>query len=115
MTDTPSPRPRPNGFRGLIALNAVLLTALAGVTFIHDASAQPRQNPPAGASPPRSRGEYAMVSGRVQGVPESAIFVVDQSNQEVLALRWDRSTRQVRGIGYRDMKADGARGQQGGR
>lgn len=87
--------------RGLIAINAALLVALAAVTFGPTAEAQR-----AG----RGRGEYTMVSGRMQGSPEAAIYIIDSSNLELVAVRWNRSRKQLDGIGFRDL-ADDQQGQ----
>ncbi len=84
-------------YRGLIALNVAALVALALVTWSPGATAQ-RVN--------RPRGEYTMVAALVQGVPESALFIVDSSNQEMLVLRYDRSAKTVKYIGFRDLAAD---------
>ena len=50
-----------------------------------------------------------MVSGRVQGISESAVYIVDRSNQEMVVLRWDRSRKMLRGIGFRDLAEDSRR------
>lgn len=88
-------------YTGLICLNAVLLSALAAVTLIPDASAQ-RNNAR------RNRGEYTMVGGRVQGISESALWLVDSANQEMLVLRWNHSQKKLEPLGYRNLDADRA-------
>lgn len=92
--------------QGLIALNAVLLGLLALVTLAPGAQAQARKRPP---------GQYAIVDGRIQGVAEAAIYVYDSSNQEMLALRWDRSRKALQTLGHRDLAADAEQAQKGGR
>jgi hypothetical protein len=87
-------------FRSLLTLNIVLLGVLALVSI---PSADARQ------ARGRSRGQYTMVSAKAQGISESAIYVVDSSNQELLVVRWDRSRKQVKGIGFRDLAADALR------
>lgn len=87
-------------YTGLICLNAVLLAALAAVTLIPDASGQ-RNNR-------RPRGEYTMVGGQVQGIPESALWLVDSTNQEMLVLRWNHSQKRLEPLGYRNLAADAA-------
>lgn len=94
-------------YKGLIALNAVLLAALMTITLAVPADAEQRAR--------RSRGEYTMVAGRVQGVTESAIYVIDAANQEMLALRWNRSNKSLSAIGFRDLAADARRATSGGR
>lgn len=86
--------------RGLIGLNLALAGLLAIVTFAPGAGAQPQ--------PRRTRphGQYAMVSCKIQGQTESGIFVVDSANEEMIALRWDRSRKVLSGIGFRDLAGD---------
>ena len=85
-----------NRTAGLVALNIVLLGALALVTIAPSASAQRD----------RARGDYTMVSGRIQGSVESAIYIVDANNLELVAVRWDRSRRNLAPIGYRSLAQD---------
>ncbi|TVQ29956.1 MAG: hypothetical protein EA376_14330 [Phycisphaeraceae bacterium] len=92
---------------GLLALNAGLLLALGAVTLAPIAEAQ------RGATQ-RARGDYTMVAGRVVGVPESAIYIIDSTNQELVGVRWDRSRRMLQPIGFRDIQLD-ARGGGGAR
>lgn len=91
-------------YSNLIAINAVALAALLAVTIapIADANNQSR----------RARGEYTMVSGRVQGLPESAVYIIDAANQEMLAVRFNRSRQSIEGIGYRNMADDARAAQQ---
>ncbi|MEM8756304.1 MAG: hypothetical protein AAGF47_00800 [Planctomycetota bacterium] len=94
-----------NGTRGgrgrperwpLIAINAGLLVVL-GVTTL--APAQPAGN--------RARGEYAILGGEFQGGGGgNAVYIIDASNQEMVAVTWDRSRRALAGIGYRDLARD---------
>lgn len=92
---------------GLIALNAVLIGLLAIVTLAPGAQAQSKSK--------RATGQYAMVDGRIQGVAEAAIYVYDTANQEMLALRWDRSRKTLLTLGHRDVAADADQAQKGGR
>ena len=81
--------------RALIVLNAILLVLLAAVTFAPAVSAQAR-----------SRGEYTMVAGGVNGLESSALYVVDAVNQELIVLGYNASTKRLDGIGYRNLAAD---------
>lgn len=96
---------RPHG--GLIALNAALLAMLMLVTLAPGAWAQ--------AKPKRPKGQYVMVDGKIQGVAEAAIYVFDTANQEMLALRWDRSRKVLQTLGHRDVADDALQAQKGGR
>lgn len=107
-TDTPATTRRP--VTGLIALNGILLAVLAAVSFgpgAPDASAEQARS--------RPRGYYTMVSAKAQGIPESAVIIVDSTNQQLVATRWDRSRRTLSGLGFRDLTADATRAPRGGR
>jgi hypothetical protein len=84
--------------RRLIALNLVLLAALAVVTLAPLAGAQP--------AAARRPGRYTMVGGRIQGANTNAIYILDATNQELVAVRWDDSRKTLAPIGYRDLTAD---------
>lgn len=88
-------------FRNLLALNAVLLAALALVTFAPTAEGQGSGRP---------RGSYTMVPGKVQGSTEQALFIMDDANSEFVALMYDRSRRTVGAIGIRNVAEDAGRG-----
>lgn len=80
----------------LVAVNAGLLVVLGVATL---APAQP------GAQ--RARGDYAMVGGEFQGGGgANAVYILDASNQELIAVSWDRNRRSLNGIGYRSLDRD---------
>jgi hypothetical protein len=85
--------------RGLIVLNAVLLTVLGALTWSPLASGQ---NQGAG----RARGDYTMVAGKTIAGGPAAVYIVDSANQEVVALRWDQSKQEMVGLGYRNLQTD---------
>lgn len=96
--------------RGLVIINVVLALVLAAVWGSgpggfggSGANAQP------GAAPgqPRPRGQYLVVSGRLNGMPANAIYLLDTANQEMVALRWERSRNDLIGLGYRSVSDDG--------
>lgn len=87
-------------YRGLIALNGALIVVLALVVL--GGRAADAQAPRAS----RAHGQYTMVTAQVQGQTEAAIIVIDAANQEMAALRWDRSRRVLQPLGYRDLDAD---------
>ena len=70
---------RPIG--ALVILNAILLTALAAVTFNPTARAQQRVP-----------GEYTMVGGGAKGTEASVVYVVDTINYEMIAVVYDQKT-----------------------
>ena len=87
----------------LLAINVVLIAALVAVIWAPPADAQ-------NAAPPREgriRGDYTMVSGRVNAGGADAVYVLDAANREMIALRWDSAKQSLSGVGYRDLDADG--------
>ena len=87
-----------SSLRGLIVLNVALLIVLAAVTF--GASVHGAQN--------RGRGEYTMVAGGGSGTDASIIWIVDVSNQEMIAMMYNPNTKVLDGVGYRSLSADAA-------
>ncbi|PHQ81277.1 MAG: hypothetical protein COB69_04535 [Phycisphaera sp.] len=79
----------------LIAVNVVLLVVLGAVSI---ATAQPGN---------RARGDYAMVGGEILGGGGgNAVYILDASNQELIAVKWDTSRKVLDGIGFRDLNRD---------
>jgi hypothetical protein len=93
--------------RRLLALNAALLAALALVTFLPARSAEAQRAQ-------RVRGQYTLAATRIQGITESGVFIIDSSNGEMVAVRWDRSRKTLAPLGFRDLAAD-AKGAGGAR
>lgn len=87
--------------RALIVLNVVLLASIVLIAVARPAGAQ-ASNPP-GA---RARGDYALVAGRSNSGGPSVVYVIDANNQEMVALRWDQSNRQMTGVGFRSIAGD---------
>lgn len=85
--------------RRLVALNAALVALFAIVHFAAPAIAQ-------GVANLRARGDYTLVSGKTMSGNAHAVYIVDASNQELVALRWDTSRQSFVGIGFRDLDAD---------
>lgn len=86
--------------RGLVALNVGLLVALSLVAGLRPAGAQ---NAPGVA---RARGEYTMVAGKSNAGGTEVVYVIDASNQEIVALKWDQSRQAMTALGYRAMGGD---------
>ncbi len=85
-------------FRALLTLNIVLLALLGAVSLASSANAQRGGG--------RARGLYTMVAGQIQPLEESAIYIVDANNQEVIAMHWDQGRRVLAPIGHRSMSTD---------
>ncbi len=77
----------------LIVLNVLLLAILGAVTL----------GPSAKAQTARSRGQYLMVGGRYVLNQAGVAYILDQSNQELISLSWNDSSKNLFGIGYRNI------------
>lgn len=99
-----SPAPGPQAvsrgprLRGLLAVNAALLLVMAAVTFA----------PSAGAQAGRARGEYLMVSGYINGSEPQVVYIVDATNQQMVAVRYRQDLRVLEGLSARNLRADSA-------
>ncbi len=89
---------RPSPVRSLILLNAGLLVALAGVSFVPMAQAQQA----------RVKGQYSMITADIQGSTSDGVFIVDASNMQMVATLWDDSRKTLDFVGFRDLRADTA-------
>lgn len=98
MSHTTSDRAR-SPLRALVVLNAGLLVVLTIVSLGAHAEAEAQ---------PRGRGEYTMVAGGVNGSESSAAYIVDERNQELIAITFDMNSRTLHGITYRNLAADAA-------
>ncbi len=83
----------------LVVLNAVLVVVLATITLVPMATAQA----PATA---RSTGRYVLLSGTVQNVYPGVVYIVDDTNQEIVAVQYNETTKSFLGMGFRDIKSD---------
>jgi len=113
------PAPRSRSRRWALGVNAALLIALAAsfapridLAGPAASAAQPdagREAPSAPASfrPP---GRYLAVSGDTGAGSTHAIWILDEVNQEMLAVQWDASRESLGVIGYRDLRADARAG-----
>lgn len=88
----------PTRRQALLALNAALALVMLVVAVAPHAIAQQR--------PARVRGDYVLVSGRIQGSNSNAIYVVDTANQELLALRWSENNKRLEPLAYRNLGSD---------
>ncbi len=91
-------RRRPSSLQLLLAANVAALGALAAVEL----------SAPAGAQASRPRSTYTAASGRINGTETHAVYVVDETTQEVIAVQWDPQTKQMRGLGFRSLAVDAA-------
>lgn len=89
-----SARRRP--LAGLLALNAVLLGALAVVSL----------GPRAQATIAGARSSYTMVAGGIRGQGMPVLYVVDEGSAELVGISWDEQQKNLTGMGYRNLAND---------
>ena len=87
---------KPNSMQILIAVNCAALCLLAFVEL----------TPPAGAQAGRTRGTYTAATGRIPGTETFALYVVDETTQELIAVQWDPRAKPLQGLGYRTLATD---------
>ena len=85
----------PPSLRGLLVLNGLLLAALGAIVFGSSVRAQQRV-----------RGDYTMVAGGANGAAASVLHIVDAANLDLVSVSYDPNTKQIKGIGCRNMAAD---------
>jgi hypothetical protein len=97
-------RARGRGSRsGIVVLNMLLLGVLGVVALAPRLEAQQMRGD---FQNPRVRGEYAIVGGETLGDNASTVYVLDSANRELVALRWNDSTKSLEGVGFRDLVRD---------
>jgi hypothetical protein len=101
-----------NSRRRQVAALLIANGLIAGFLILPDAGAQPGTRTERVGDKDRARGDYTMVSGRTNQGGPSVVYIVDSSNQELVALRWDQTKKVMGGVGYRNLAADsrGAKG-----
>ena len=85
--------------RTLAAINGALILSLGLLMLSAPATAQQ-------GGPVRARGEYTMVAGKTVSGSNSAVYILDAANREMVAVRWDQGRKSLSGIGYRNLDAD---------
>ena len=97
----------PSRVRPLLIANGVLAAAVVGVAVANLAFTDhaPGQDT-IRAADLRARGDYTMVSGKSNAGPNPVVYVVDSSNQEAVALKWDPTKQTMNGVGYRSIQTD---------
>jgi len=83
-------------FRALIVLNVVLLAAL----LITSTATEPAQAQGFGG------GNYIMIAGQVQGLPQEAVYIVDLNAGLMVTVAVNASNKKFRVLGGRDLQND---------
>jgi len=54
----------------------------------------------------RSHATYSMAGGNVGGTANGAIYIVDETHDEMISIMWNDKARVLTPIGYRNLAAD---------
>ena len=84
----------------LTILNCALLLAIIALPFTSEAVGQE-------ARTMRSHATYSMAGGNVGGFATGAIYIVDETHDEMISLMWNDKSKVLTSIGYRNLAADG--------
>ncbi len=85
------------GLAALLALNVLALGILAWVELAPSSFAQTR-----------ARGTYVATAIHQKGSEADLVWIVNETTQEMVAIRWDDAKRTVEGFGYRNLGTDAA-------
>ena len=80
---------------GLIALNALLLSVFAAVSFVPETIAQTQKS-----------GNYISVPAKTNGITSGVVYILDIENQELVAVTWDHNKNRIAALGYRNIETD---------
>ena len=84
----------------LTILNAAILVAIIALPLTHNAEGQDGRTT-------RSHATYSMAGGNVGGFATGAIYIVDETHDEMISLMWNDKSKVLTSIGYRNLAADG--------
>ncbi len=83
----------------LTILNGLLLVGIIAVPLSRSADGQ------AGLAS-RSHATYSMAGGNVPGVAMGAVYIVDETHDEMIGIMWNDKAKSLASIGYRNLAAD---------
>ncbi len=85
----------------LFALNALLLVAIVALPLARSADGQ------AGVVS-RGRATYSMAGGGIPATGMGALYIVDETHEEMIGVVWNEKTKSISSFGYRNLAADSA-------
>jgi len=80
---------------GLVIINVCLLIVLAFVTFENASVAQASR-----------ANRYIALPGSVNGLSSGVVYILDTSQQELVAITWDHNEQRLVPLGYRPVAKD---------
>lgn len=85
----------------LSIVNGLLLAAIIALPLARRADGQEGSNI-------RSHATYSMAGGNVGGTANGALYIVDETHEEMISVMWNDKARVLTPIGYRNLAADSA-------
>ncbi len=98
MTFTATRRSR---LTALAILNSCLLVGIVLLPMSRSADGQ-------GGLGVRSHATYSMAGGNIPGIATGAIYIVDETHDEMISVMWNDKSKILTSIGYRNLAADGS-------
>jgi hypothetical protein len=80
---------------GVIVLNAILVVILGVLVFVPTTDAQESISP-----------EYIAVPSKANGLTTGAVYIMNTSSQELVAVAYNRSKKRIMPLGYRNILSD---------
>ncbi|MBC8310392.1 MAG: hypothetical protein H8E83_07760 [Planctomycetes bacterium] len=80
---------------GVIALNVLLITILGFLVFVPNGNAQISVSP-----------SYLAVPSQANGLTTGAVYIMDTSSHELVAVAWNRNKKKIVPLGYRNISMD---------
>ncbi len=93
----------------LIALNLGLLALLGLVTLAPSGAEARSAESQARRNQPRARGNYTIVAGETSGQTAATLYILDSTNQELVAIEYQQSRNTLNLVGYRNLAEDARR------
>jgi len=81
----------------LLLLNATLLVMLVFSILVNTAEAQVIRSH-----------RYMAIDGKVNGLTSGVVYILDTTQQELVAITWDHNENRLVPLGYRPVAADAA-------
>jgi len=82
---------------GVIALNVLLVTVLTVIVFVPTSDAQ---------NTLREGTSYVAISAVASGINTGVVYIMNTSQQELVAVAWNQNRNKIMTLGYRNIAVD---------
>ena len=80
---------------GVIALNVILIIILSVLVFVPTSDAQISVS-----------SQYMAVPSQANGITTGAVYIMNTTSQELVAVAWNRNKKKIMPLGYRNLSSD---------